>query len=147
MSNRDDIIEAWAAQLRLQVVDAAIDGLMEMGGDALQSGDDSPLESIWEEICVQVQGEQSALWDLYEDIVKDQIEFELRKLSLEARSALWLQTEAGWHWAATCRMENAMARVPTDDSDVITALIASVYERAADYESENIDEYKWGNGE
>jgi len=28
------------------------------------SGDDSPLENPWEEICVQVQGEESFFWDL-----------------------------------------------------------------------------------
>ena len=34
------------------------------------SGDDSPLENAWEEICCQVQGEESIFWDTYQDFQK-----------------------------------------------------------------------------
>ncbi len=33
--------------------------------DSMQSGDDTPLKNIWDEICVQVQGEQAEMWDDY----------------------------------------------------------------------------------
>ena len=35
----------------------------------LLSGDDSGLKNVWEEYCVQIQGEESYYIDIYEDIV------------------------------------------------------------------------------
>jgi hypothetical protein len=35
------------------------------------SGDDSGLETTWDEICVQVQYEESVLWDIYDTTVRD----------------------------------------------------------------------------
>ena len=35
----------------------------------MQSEPDSGLENIWDEVCVQVQREHSALWDLYEEYI------------------------------------------------------------------------------
>ncbi|MFJ4248714.1 DarT ssDNA thymidine ADP-ribosyltransferase family protein [Pseudomonas sp. NPDC089741] len=37
--------------------------------DCLLSGDDSPLRSIWEEICVQQQGKLSFFWRAYQETV------------------------------------------------------------------------------
>ena len=32
---------------------------------SMQSGDDSGLKNLWDEICVQAKGEQSIFWEMY----------------------------------------------------------------------------------
>jgi hypothetical protein len=42
--------------------------------DGLQSGDDSGLKTIWDELCVQAQVEYSVMWDAYEETMLRMIE-------------------------------------------------------------------------
>jgi hypothetical protein len=82
--------------------------------DGLQSGVDSGLTNTWEEICVQVQGEQSVLWDAYDVTVRQIVSMEvtalpelnampcgcrrprgnsgMRKRKMSGRNLLWLKT-------------------------------------------------------
>lgn len=62
------------------------------------SEDDSGLENAWEEICVQVQGEQSFFWDAYTAAMHDAVQGALYKLSERDQVALWLQTDEGRDW-------------------------------------------------
>jgi len=57
-----------------KIADSVIKELMELKKDLLLSGDDSGLKNTWEEICVQVQGEQSFYWDSYEGTINNFIE-------------------------------------------------------------------------
>ena len=43
----------------------------------LLSGDDSGLENTWEEVCSQVQGEESFHWDVYINTIENFIDIEL----------------------------------------------------------------------
>lgn len=99
--------------------------------DGLQSGEDSGLVSIWEEICVQIQGQQSIFWEMYDDIVCDLIEAELEKLPDFERKALWLQTEEGQDWDA-----EEEADVVSDH--IISYLATRIYGRAADWSNRRI---------
>ncbi len=47
--------------------------------DFLLSGDDSGLENVWDEICVQMQGEQSFHWSIYEDLIEKVVYEEMKK--------------------------------------------------------------------
>lgn len=47
------------------------------GNKYLLSGDDSDLKNIWEEICCQVQGEESSDWDVYINTIENFIDKEL----------------------------------------------------------------------
>ena len=62
------------------------------------SGDDSGLENVWDEICVQVQDQESVVWDAYEDTVRMLIRSDLKHLSALEREAIWLQTDRGFDW-------------------------------------------------
>jgi hypothetical protein len=64
-----------------------------------QSGEDSGLENIWDEICVQVQCEEFLSWDSYVETVRAMIGGDVEALSLHEREALWLQTQKGIDWA------------------------------------------------
>ena len=66
--------------------------------DCKLSGDDSRLENIWDEICVQVQGDTSYAWDAYLDTVTAFLTTEVKGLADYEREALWLQTEPGTDW-------------------------------------------------
>jgi len=52
-----------------EIAEAVIKYLMELKEDVLLSGDDSGLKTLWEEICVQVQGEESFFWNSYEETI------------------------------------------------------------------------------
>jgi hypothetical protein len=65
------------------------------------SGDDSPLKNAWEEICVQVQFEQSFYWETYEQMVDLAIEEEVTKLPEHELAAMWFQTPDGEEWGFT----------------------------------------------
>ena len=56
--------------------------------DLLSSGDDSGLINVWEEICVQTQKEESFHWNLYEDLIKNEISLQFNKLPTEIRTLL-----------------------------------------------------------
>ena len=66
--------------------------------EGMQSGDDTPLKNIWDEVCVQMQTEQSALWEAYEDTMLRLIEYEMNKQNRKIIEAIWLQTEEGEDW-------------------------------------------------
>jgi|JI9StandDraft_2_1071091.scaffolds.fasta_scaffold104463_2 hypothetical protein len=50
--------------------------LRKLKGDYLLSGD-SGLKNVWEEICIQVQSENSNHWDVYQDTINKFIKEEL----------------------------------------------------------------------
>lgn len=68
--------------------------------EGLQSGDDSGLKTIWDELCVQAQVEYSVMWDVYEDTMLRMVEAETdqQKLDKTVIGAIFLQTDAGSDW-------------------------------------------------
>lgn len=52
-------------------------GLNDQG--LLLSGDDSGLKNVWEEICIQMQVEESFHWDVYNNTIKNFIASEFEK--------------------------------------------------------------------
>jgi hypothetical protein len=58
------------------------------------------LFNAWDEICVQVQAEQSIFWGAYEDTARAVISGRLDCLSRQELCAIWLQTDAGEEWAS-----------------------------------------------
>lgn len=88
---RDKLITQIAESQAEIVSDSVISILQEMTDG--QSGDDSGLESTWDKICVQVQGELSSDWDNYKEIIELFIEKEIKNLSAEIKTAICLQIE------------------------------------------------------
>ena len=71
---------------------------LEEMDETLLSGADSRLISVWQEICVQVQGEESFEWDTYQELVTGMISVRVTDLSKAEQEMLWLATDAGWDW-------------------------------------------------
>jgi len=64
MDYRDKIICAISEAQCQHIADSVISILKSMT-EGMQSGDETPLANIWEEICVQVQGETSSTWEMF----------------------------------------------------------------------------------
>lgn len=56
------------------------------------------MSSVWDEICVQVQYEESFQWDAYEQTMRAFVEASIEDLAQFEREAIWLQTEAALEW-------------------------------------------------
>lgn len=70
--------------------------------NTLALGEDTGLKNTWEEICVQIQYEQSVLWDAYEDTIDAIILAHVEKLEPHEKIAVWLQTTEGIDWQVRC---------------------------------------------
>jgi hypothetical protein len=78
---------------------------------------DSELRNPWDEICVQVQFEESFVWHAYEETITAFLAGEVHQLRQFERDAIWLRTEAGTAW--DCDDDpHKPAEPPTCDPDI-----------------------------
>ena len=103
------------------------------------SGDDSGLRTVWDEFCVQVQGEQSFHWDDYELTVKQCVASALTRTPDALQRAIWLQSDDGRSWLD----DHADAReIPPLGEDAVADYVYEiVYERADAERSARIERY------
>ena len=110
------------------------------GMDGGLSGDDSGLSSVWEEICVQVQDEESIFWDMYDRTVRETIQHVVEELPPFEREALWLLTDEGSDWE--CCDESDREPYPICVSDIVQYIIENaIYEEARCSTNPNVLKY------
>jgi hypothetical protein len=97
MDDRDRIIASIAEHECKRIARKVVRALQGMT-KGMQSGDDSGLVNLWDEVCVQVQGPESVMWDYYVEVMREVIEKQVHMLSVELTTAIWLQTDNGFHW-------------------------------------------------
>lgn len=107
--------------------------------DCLLSGDDSPLRSIWEEICVQQQGEASFSWHAYQETIAACAEGRIEDLKPYELDALWLLTRQGEDW--DCESETERESYPVLRDDVVEYIQGEVLNRANDWSNDRIRRY------
>lgn len=90
------IVRAVAAEAGRRVTRKVIVQLQQMT-DTL-SGEDSPLKTTWDEICVQIQHEESNYWDVYDETVHAIVAGYVGELLEHEQESLWLQTQEGIDW-------------------------------------------------
>lgn len=134
------VVLSFARQIGDDVANAVVENLKSMT-QFLQSGDDSGLVNMWEELCVQVQGEEIADYAGYEVAVDSCIEDSLDTLAPHERFALWLATDAGFDWS--CDQQDDDEKPPIELQDIIEELRPLVISKAGDFENENIRRYRW----
>lgn len=106
---------------------------------ATLSGDDSPLKNAWEEICAQVQFEQSIYWDVYVETIDLAIEGEMEELKEHELAAIWFQTPDGEEWGFT---DGEDREEPYIDRQAVVAVIRDrVLSEASSYTNVRIREY------
>jgi hypothetical protein len=115
-----------------------IRGLQRMT-EGMQSGDDGGLKNIWNEVCVQVQGEQSIMWDAYLHTVGRLILDQLSRVDVIWKRAIWLQTREGLDWEP-----GPGERVsPYADEDIVEYVLHDyVLSAAADWSNARIERYR-----
>lgn len=108
--------------------------------NGLLSGDDSGLTNTWEEICVQVQGEESISWSLYGLTLKQLVSREVDRLLPHEREAIWLQTPSGEDWDA--QDEKSRVEYPVVEDEIVDYLMNEyIYPAAGDWSNKRIRKY------
>lgn len=103
------------------------------------AGDDSVLRTLWDEICVQVQGEHSVSWWAFEEGVRGVLGTLLRDANEATLRALWLATPEGEDWIWDAPPEEGT--VPYLADDITELLWQRLYGAAADCDNERIRSY------
>jgi hypothetical protein len=135
-------------KLKSSLVNQTIKYLKQLKGNCLLSGDDSCLENTWEEICVQVQQEESFYWDAYILTIEQTLETNLFELSAEDKQLLWLNTEEGFDWQIAKAAGTADEEIPpVMEEDIVQGLKPDLLYRAGDYENRNITRFINGEDE
>ncbi len=117
----------------------------------MQSAEDGELENLWEEICVQVQGERSFFWNAYVDYMESCIAKTLKeKCTYPELQMLWLQTDSFDYWS-NCEVESEDCLeeffgpddFPVDfcEEDVITLILKRVCRDADAFSNDRIERY------
>jgi len=135
---KDKIISKYAIEQCKKVSNKVILEYQKMT-EGMQSGDDTPLKSIWDEICVQVQGEESFFYDVYLDMIRSSIQFHITDLDNEIKQAIWLQTDQGMEWE--CGDDNHDKLLYCDEDIVDYILNHFVLSSAADWTNKRIEKF------
>jgi len=112
---------------------------MQQITDGIQSGEDSGLINAWDEYCVQVQWQESVLWELYCTTLEGIVYSELPMLAPHEKEEIWLQTASGIDW----RFEDEDKREadPVFEPDIVAYILSEVEGAAADWTNPRIRNY------
>jgi len=111
------------------------------------SGDDSGLISAWDELCVQMQGEMSVVWDVYDETARMLVVEELRKAAPIEIQAMWLETDEGEYWLSDDDDElndsgsSYDASIPYIEADVVSYVVDELYHVAMNWSNQRIRKY------
>src|SRR5204863_4123716 len=107
--------------------------------DCLLSGDDSGLKTVWDEVCIQVQGQDSPMWDAYVETIEDIVLGFVDDLNPEMKEAIWLQTREGEDWEP----RHDEARIPSLDEDIARYVLDDyVLKAAGDWTNPRIEKFR-----
>jgi hypothetical protein len=115
-------------------------GELQRMDDALLSPEGSGLQNTWDEICVQVQHEESFSWRAYDDTVRALVDGLVAELRAFERESIWLQTPEGTDW--DCEEPEQRESNPVYDSDITNYLLREyIYSAAANWSNSRIRAY------
>jgi hypothetical protein len=137
MDYRDRVISAIAERDRKRICRKVILQLQKMT-EEMQSGDDSPLSNIWDEVCVQVELQESVMWKTYLDTIRSLITRELDRLDIPSKQAMWLQTSNGLKWEIE---EENPQHTPYSDEDIVEFVLEDLLNTASNWTNKRIARY------
>ena len=136
------IAAAWAKQLSDKLIKESIAALEQMDANEMLSGDDSVLKNVWEEICVQVQGEESVFWDAYVETIESLLSGSVELLDRDECLALWANTDEGWEYVFDHHAdEDGVADVPVSGDEIVNKLKDELLSAAANYSNSRISKF------
>ncbi len=112
--------------------------------DGMQSGDDSGLKNEWDEICAQVQGEESPMYEAYMDTVTGLIQGELKQIDSEIKIDIWLQTQEGEDWTDDNNEKDLEEQEPVgySEEDIVEYILRDlILSKASDWTNKRIERY------
>jgi hypothetical protein len=136
----EKLLRRFASEASDKIINQTIRKLQALNNRTLLPSGDPRLGNIWDEICVQVQGEESGLWDFYLDMINDTLRANLDALPDHQRQALWLFTNEGWEWRHT-EPEYRDPEPPVCHDDTINDLRHKLMREAADWSNSRIRAY------
>ena len=138
IKSESDIVTALADDVSSAISTEVIKAL-EDKPDTM-AGDDSDLSNLWEEICVQIQGEHSHYWNAYDEMVHAYVHDALTTRPVYQQIAVWLKTEQGVD-AYYDEERDTKQALDYDTGAAANSIVSHVYAAASDYSNEAIDEY------
>jgi hypothetical protein len=143
MRIEEAVTKAWASILTEKILGEVMSGLRQMKFDLMLSGEDSGLKNVWEEICAQVQIEESFFWDAYLETIEQAIGARLDELNRVELLALWSTTDSGWDWIYDHHGdEDGDEQAPVDTSEIISMLRGGLIAMADEYTNGNISRFR-----
>lgn len=112
---------------------------LQMDTESRASGPNSGLGNVWDEICVQVQFQESVFWSAYEALVRDLVAREVEAMPRLELSAIWLETQQGSDWE--CEHGDSSSAIPVFGDDVTDYIVRHVMSTAADWSNPRIRAY------
>jgi hypothetical protein len=108
--------------------------------DGLQSSEDSGLENLWDEVCVQVQSARSMFWSLYDNLIYGLTLSNVKELEPYEMEAIWLQTDDGMEWKQEVSENDCNLGYSTEE---IAEYIVKehVFKKAGEYSNKKIIRY------
>ena len=103
------------------------------------------LRTLWDEICIQVQGEESDLWSAYLEEVDTYLLDEINWLPRIEKEAMWMQTSEGTDWEFDeDRQSNGP---PVFDQDILSFVRPNLLGKAADWSNPAIRSQQDADGQ
>lgn len=127
------IVKAVAKRAAQLVTQETIATLKDMTDT--MSGDDSGLETTWEEICVQVQYQQSNYWETYEETIRGLVGQFLAKLENHELAAIWIVLDP------ESMRDSPGGEFFLDAEEIIDDLFKDVIREAGEYSNSRIRQY------
>jgi len=113
--------------------------LKQLKGDSLLESSDHGLKNTWEEICVQIQDEESVFWNAYDETVEQTINFVFKKVDNEILKFLSIMSDDEFNVTEKDNFKYEDYAFNTDSAgDVVKK---EVYNRARVFSNNNIKRY------
>lgn len=142
MRIEEQIVAAFANKISEQIVTGVVRSLKKMNSDHEMLSGNSGLKNVWEEICVQVQGEESFNWSAYIDVMERMLYSSLERLLPHEQIALWALTEEGWDYIYDYHADDVdLSEVPVSQDENLHKLRGELLSKAADYENARISKF------
>ena len=137
MSIERRLLRRAAKAIRTSLVESVITALQRM--PAGLSGDDLGLDTAWDEVCVQIQGEQSIFWDAYVQTIDGCIAATLFEISPVLRDVLSAATVSGDDWLDEPDDDGVL---PVFEDEIVDMARSDLFARADEYEGDAIQQFK-----
>lgn len=140
MDYRDTIIKG-ISDISCEKISRNVVRYFQKMKEGMQSGADTSLKNVWDEICVHVQRGESILFSCYLDTARKYIHNEVEKLDEYIKKAIWIQTDQHFDCQDTGEIPDAL--IYCEDDIIEYILHHFVLREAETWTNKRIEYYLW----